>query len=53
MGNKICKCLFPPKPININEDMYIRILNYRKKEEERIFKEKSEENRKFLYGNLR
>jgi hypothetical protein len=36
----------------IDEEMYKRILEYRSKEELR-FKEDSEQNAKFLYGNLR
>ena len=58
MGNyfkRLCHCLFPPKPELISADMYQKILEYRKKEslEESNFKQQSEENAKFLYGNLR
>lgn len=54
MGNllkRFCYCLFPPKPELISADMYKKILEYRKEEEN--FKQQSEENAKFLYGNLR
>ena len=48
---RICKCIFPEKTPEIDEEMYKRILEYRSKEEVR-FKEESEQNAKFLYGNL-
>ena len=48
---RACYCLFPPKTPEIDEEMYKRILEYRSKEEMR-FKEDSEQNAKFLYGNL-
>ena len=54
MGNKICKCLFPEKTKPMDEDMYNKIMNYRRETiEEENFKIQSEENAKFLYGNLR
>ena len=58
MGNllkRFCYCLFPEKQELISADMYEKILEYRKKEslEESNFKQQSEENAKFLYGNLR
>ena len=41
-----------PKPMD--EDMYNKIMNYRRETiEEENFKIASEENAKFLYGNLR
>jgi len=57
MGNllkRFCYCLFPEKPKPMDEDMYQKIMNYRKEAiEEENFKIQSEENAKFLYGNLR
>jgi len=57
MGNllkRFCYCLFPEKPKPMDEDMYNRIMNYRRETiEEENFKIQSEENSKFLYGNLR
>ena len=49
---RVCYCLFPPKTPEIDEEIYKRILEY-KSEESRRFKQQSEENAKFLYGNLR
>jgi len=48
---RMCKCIFPEKTPEIDEEMYKRILEYRS-EESRRFKEQSEQNAKFLYGNL-
>jgi len=47
----MCKCIFPEKTPEIDDEMYKRILEYRS-EESRRFKEESEQNAKFLYGNL-
>ena len=48
---KVCYCLFPPKTPEIDEEIYKRILEYKSEESVR-FKEESEQNAKFLYGNL-
>ena len=49
---RVCYCLFPPKNPEIDEEMYKKILEYKSEESVR-FKQQSEENAKFLYGNLR
>lgn len=57
MGNyfrRLCYCLFPPEPEPMTQDMYERIMSYRRRAlEEENFKMQSEENAKFLYTNLR